>query len=64
MELLDAPISENDTDARLNALVQRHARAGNAGIQLLNLIGGQAETLLDRLPTDMRARLGDARNRH
>lgn len=59
MELLDAPISENDTDARLNALVQRHARAGNAGIQLLNLIGGQAETLLDRLPTDMRARLGD-----
>lgn len=59
MELLDAPISQDDTDARLDALVHRHARAGNAGIQLLNLIGGQAENLLDRLPQDMRARLSD-----
>lgn len=59
MELLDAPISKDTTDQRLDALVRRHAKAGNAGIQLLNLIGGQAENLLDRLPADMRARLGD-----
>ncbi len=59
MELLDAPIGAEDTDTRLDALVTRHARAGNAGIQLLNLIGGQAENLLDRLPADMRARLGE-----
>lgn len=59
MELLEAPISNDSTEDRLDALVTRHARAGNAGIQLLNLIGGQAENLLDRLPADMRARLGD-----
>jgi len=59
MELLDALISKDTTDERLDALVRRHAKAGNAGIQLLNLIGGQAENLLDRLPADMRARLGD-----
>ena len=59
MEVLDHAITDETTDKRLDALVQRHARAGNAGIQLLNLIGGQAENLLDRLPADMRARLGD-----
>ncbi|QGX97507.1 protein EcsC [Roseovarius faecimaris] len=59
MELLDAPITEETTEARLDALVRRHARAGNMGIQVLNLIGGQAENLLDRLPKEMRARLGD-----
>lgn len=59
MELLD-PIRSNDTvDARLDALVLRHARAGNTGIQLLNMIGAQAESLLDRLPGEMRARLGE-----
>lgn len=59
MELLKAPIDPENTEKRMEALVRRHARAGNVGIQLLNLIGGQAETLIDRLPGDMRARLGD-----
>jgi len=59
MELLDPILSQDDVDNRLDALVRRHAKAGNAGIQLLNLIGGQAETLLDRLPEDLRGRLGD-----
>lgn len=59
MELLD-PIRSNETvDARLDALVRRHARAGNTGIQLLNMIGARAESLLDRLPGEMRARLGE-----
>jgi len=59
MELLDPPIGADDVDARLNALVTRHAKAGNVGIQLLNIIGGQAEALLNTLPTEMRDRLGD-----
>ncbi|WP_371225293.1 EcsC family protein [Roseovarius sp. 2305UL8-3] len=59
MELLDHAIADDNVDTRLDALVRRHAQAGNAGIQLLNMIGGQAENLLDRLPGEMRARLGD-----
>ena len=59
MELLDAPITADTSDEKLDALVRRHHRAGNVGIQLLNLIGGQAENLLDRLPKEMRARMGD-----
>ncbi len=57
MELLDAPIPREAVEARLDALVLRHRRAGNAGIDLLNLVGGQAEGLLDRLPPMLRARL-------
>lgn len=59
MELLDPILDKNTTEARLDALVLRHARAGNTGIQLLNMIGAQAESLLDRLPGEMRARLGE-----
>lgn len=59
MEILIAPINEAAIETRLNALVQRHDRAGNAAIQLLNLLGGQAEGLLDRLPEGIRNRLGD-----
>lgn len=57
LEILDAPIPPGDVQARLGALAARHARAGHAGIQVLNMIGGQAESLLDRLPPEMRARL-------
>jgi hypothetical protein len=57
LEILDAPIPPDAVAARLQALAARHARAGNAGIRVLNLIGGQAETLLDRLPPALRARL-------
>lgn len=59
MEILPAPIDETAVETRLNALAQRHSRAGNAAIQLLNLLGGQAEGLLDRLPEGIRNRLGD-----
>lgn len=59
MELLDAPIDGRSVEQRLEALALRHARAGNVGIQLLNVVGGQAENLLDRLPAPARARLGD-----
>ena len=59
MDLLDPPIDKAAIDARLDALARRHAQAGNLGIQVLNVIGSKAESLLDRLPEDMRARLGD-----
>lgn len=57
MDLLDPPIDKAAVSARLDALVQRHARAGNLGIQVLNVVGGRAEALLDRLPEGIRDRL-------
>lgn len=52
-------LSEAEVTARLDALAKRHAAAGNVGIQILNVVGGQAEGLLDRLPRGIRDRLGD-----
>lgn len=59
MEILAAPIGPEAARTRLEALVLRHRRAGNAGIQILNMIGGRAETLLDRLPQAVRDRLAE-----
>lgn len=63
MEFLGPPIARPETEARLQALVRRHAQAGNLAIQVLNAVGGRAEALLDRLPQEVRARLGDATER-
>lgn len=63
MELLGRPIEQPVLDARLDALVARHARAGSGAMEVLNLIGAQAEGLLDRLPSEVRARLGRATER-
>jgi uncharacterized protein (DUF697 family) len=60
MEVLENPIEPQTAEARMQALVRRHAKAGNAGIKVLNMIGGQAESLLDRLPVAVRHRLNDA----
>lgn len=60
MEVLGQPIDARTLDARLDRLVRRNAQAGNTAIDLLNLIGGQAENLLDRLPDRVRARLDHA----
>lgn len=49
-----------DVDAELDALALRYARAGGLGIEVLNLIGGRAEGLLERLPEPVSARLQDA----
>src|SRR6056297_3667486 len=57
MEILGRPIDEATTEARLDALIRRNARAGNAAVAVLNLIGGRAEGLLDRLPPAVRMRL-------
>lgn len=52
------PKSTLDQDIAL--IAARYRRAGGVGIQILNLVGGQAESLLDRLPEPIKARLGEA----
>lgn len=51
---LPAPI---DVDARLDEIALRYKQAGGLGINVLNLIGGSAENLLDRLPLGVRSNL-------
>ncbi len=46
-----------DVDARLNEIAQRYKQAGGVGISVLNLIGGQADGLIDRLPAVVRRNL-------
>ena len=46
-----------DVDAQLDALARRYKAAGGLGINVLNLIGGSADGLLDRLPTAIRRNL-------
>ncbi|WP_338550622.1 EcsC family protein [Roseovarius phycicola] len=59
IDVLPPKPPKQEVDARLFELAQRHARAGNVGIQILNTIGGQAEGLLARLPEPVRAKLGE-----
>ena len=62
-EILPAPIPDQAVELRLQALAKQHQRAGNVGIQILNMVGGQAEDILNRLPEPVRARLGDSTER-
>ncbi|MFT5343531.1 MAG: hypothetical protein ACI9BH_002750 [Paracoccaceae bacterium] len=48
-----------DTEAELTQLAERYRAAGGLGVQLLNLLGGTAENLLDRLPQNVRDGLGN-----
>ncbi len=57
MEILGQPIDAATTEARLDALVRRNAKAGNVVVDVLNLVGGHAEDMLDRLPLAVRMRL-------
>jgi hypothetical protein len=43
-----------DVDAELEAIAVRYRSAGGLGINVLNLIGGRAEDLLERLPASVR----------
>ena len=49
-----------DADAELDALARRYRSAGGAGVRLLNMLGGRAEDLLQKLPDPVRAGLTDA----
>jgi hypothetical protein len=59
MDLVNTP-GHIDVDATLDRLAERYRRAGGVGLQVLNLIGGRAEGLLERLPAQIRSRLEDA----
>jgi hypothetical protein len=52
-----------DVEVELDRLAERYRTAGGAGIQVLTLLGSRAESLLDRLPTTVRAGLDDATKR-
>ncbi len=49
-----------DTEAELDRLAARYRAAGGLGVQLLTLVGGKAEQLLDRLPVPVKGKLEDA----
>ncbi|KEJ88286.1 EcsC family protein [Sulfitobacter donghicola] len=55
----DLPI-KLDVDAELEKIARRYKAASGVGINVLNLIGGQAENLLDRLPASVRKQLEGA----
>ena len=63
METLGPPIKAPEVEARMQALVRRHQQAGSLAIQVLNAVGGRAEALLDRLPPEIRGRLGEVTER-
>lgn len=54
---LAAPLSPADIEAELTRLAARYKSAGGLGVTLLNMVGGQAESLLERLPVNVRAGL-------
>ncbi len=52
-----------DTEAELDRLAARYRAAGGPAVQMLNMLGGKAEGLLDKLPRDVRDGLGVATER-
>ena len=54
IEILGAPLPEAEVEAELSALARRYRGAGGLVIDLLNQVGGQADGLLERLPTPVR----------
>ncbi|MEI4487658.1 EcsC family protein [Frigidibacter sp. MR17.14] len=60
--LVPAPADVTDpvVMAALDALAKRHRAANGIGMQLMGLVGGSAETLLDKLPERVKDRLEGA----
>ncbi len=52
-----------DVEAQLDLLAKRYKAASGVGIHVLNLIGGQADNLIDRLPVTVRRNLEGATER-
>lgn len=57
MDITTPPPKDLDLDTELAALAKRYRGASGVGISVLNLIGGQAEDLIDQLPKGTRAAL-------
>ncbi len=49
-----------DLDKEIALIAKRYRKAGGVGIQVLNLVGGQAENLLEKLPDQVKDHLEDA----
>ena len=49
-----------DVEARLDEIARRYKGAGGVGIHVLNLVGGQAEGLIEKLPATVRRNLEGA----
>ena len=49
-----------DVEARLDQIAARYKSAGGLGINVLNVIGGSAEGLIDKLPSVVRQNLESA----
>jgi len=52
-----------DTQIAISELACRHKAAGGVGLQVLNMIGGRAENLLERLPDQVKVGLEGATER-
>jgi EcsC protein family len=56
-------VTPPDTEAELDRLAARYRAAGGLGVQLLTMVGGKAEQLLERLPGPVRDKLEEATGR-
>ncbi len=56
-------LTSAEVEAELDQLAARYKAAGGIGVQLLTMLGGKAEGLLQRLPKQVRDGLGDATQR-
>ncbi len=54
---------DSATEAELDRLVVRHRSADSLGMQVVNMVGGRIENLIDRLPADIRMNLEGATRR-
>ena len=52
-----------DLETEIKAIARTYKAASGPGMQVLNLLGGHAENLIDRLPPSVRGKLGDATER-
>jgi len=60
MDITDTLPATVDVEAQLDQIAARYQAAGGVGIHVLNLIGGSADGLLDRLPAPVRRNLEGA----
>lgn len=61
--MTDTDLIPHALDREIAALARRYDKAGGLGLQVLNLIGTQAENLLERLPDPIKLRLESATER-
>lgn len=62
-DIIVASPDQVDPEVELARLVDLYKSAGGVGVQLLNMVGGQAENLLDRLPQPVQDGLQGATER-